>query len=152
MTLLSLTCSLQALEGSLRSNLSFFFQSDSVDMIHLYCKDYDPVGCLHDRGFSSIGNAAGMKTARIRGLENSISINAAFKARLDIAVSVFSLNSKSEVLKLNPKGTQGLAAQSIHESLLRASARLSCFSTEVLLIKLETIDVLQEFCKAGKTD
>lgn len=63
-----------------------------------------------------------MKTAGIRALENSISINAGFKARLDTAVSVSSLNGKTEVLKLSPKGTQGLAAQSIHESPLCFSA------------------------------
>lgn len=59
-----------------------------------------------------------MKTAGIRALENSISINAGFKARLDTAVSVSSLNGKTEVLKLSPEGARGLAAQSIHESPL----------------------------------
>lgn len=59
-----------------------------------------------------------MKIAGIRVLENSISINAGLKARLDTAVSVSSLNSKREVLRLNPKGTRGLAAQSIPELLL----------------------------------
>ncbi len=73
-------------------------------------------------GHSSIANAAGMKTAGIRASENSISINAGFKARLDTAVSVSSLNGKTEVLKLSPKGTRGLAAQSIHELPLCFSA------------------------------
>lgn len=84
--------------------------------------------CWHGRGHSSIGNAAGMKTAGIRALENSISINAGFKVRLDIEVSVFSLSSKREVLKFNLKGTQGLAARSIHESLLCSS--VVCFSAD----------------------
>lgn len=95
----------------------------------LYYKDYEHVWCWHGGGHSSIANAAGLKTAGIRALENSISINAGFKARLDTAVSVSSSSGKTEVLKLSPKGTRGLAAQSIHESPLCFSAFSTPLST-----------------------
>ena len=103
----------------LRSTLTLTIWTCSWrDVSSLSRKDYEHVWCWHGGGHSSITNAAGMKTAGIRALENSISINAGFKARLDTAVSVSSLNGKTEVLKLSPEGARGLAAQSIHESPL----------------------------------
>lgn len=66
------------------------------------------------KGHSPTAKTAGMKTAGIRALENSISINAGFKARLDTAVSASSFSCKREVLRLSLKRTCRLAAQSIH--------------------------------------
>lgn len=76
------------------------------------------------------GSITGMKTAAVGLLENSISINAGFKARLDAAVSVSFSNGRTEVLKLSPEGGKGLAAQSIHES----SPCFSAFSAPSILL------------------
>lgn len=95
------------------------------------------------KGHSPTAKTAGMKTAGIGVLGNSISINAGFKAGLDIAVSVSSLSCKREVLRLSPWRTQGLATQSIHESPLCFWSRLSCGCLQqALRIRLHKISIL----------